>query len=86
MTQGYGLLHAVCGNVLSLMILQGVPDLKRTCGFEDLPGPAAKLLASNSGVKLTLLPDGEQLIELQQMACMSFQTLAKIYTVSVHNQ
>ena len=69
--------------VLRLIILQGVPDLKKTCGFEELPGPAAKLLASNPGVRLTLFPHQEQLLELKEIACMSLRDIAKIYTVSL---
>lgn len=81
MTQSYRMECATFNIVVRLIILQGVPDLKKTCGFEELPGPAAKLLASNPGVRLTLFPHQEQLLELKEIACMSLRDIAKIYTV-----
>ena len=62
--------------------LQDFQDLRKVCGFKDLPGPAAKLLAAQKAVKLTVHPEKEQVIHLEDFARISLSTLAKIYTVS----
>ena len=62
--------------------LQDFQDLRQVCGFKDLPGPAAKVLATQKAVKLTVHPDKQQTIHLEDFAKISLSTLAKIYTVS----
>ena len=69
-------------NLAKALYLQDFQDLRKVCGFKDLPGPAAKLLATQKAVKLTVHPDKEQIIHLEDFAKISLNTLAKIYTVS----
>ena len=62
-------------------MVQDAQQIGRACGFTELPGPVARLLAKDAAVKLTVCANPEVVVSLQDLATMPLPRYAKLYTV-----